>query len=405
MSRGADGGKSFDRFSLVGDDLRFAVGYFFLFAIYGVTGPFLQVLLAALGYGSAEIGLYQGLFEAVGIAGPLLLSRWADRLGAYRPLLIATALMAAISTLPLGILVHRPTALIALSALLLMALGVRGMVPVMDAAVVAHTTRARAKEERRGRGYGVLRSVGTVGFIAMLFLTQAFHLERGSAATISAWIAGSSLLFAFALFLLPESGQGPRATQMRQVKNGRGIDPDLIIGLAIIGLGRLAMAPINSFFTLYATQALHSEAASALWAVAALAEIPALIIAGRLIERFGSMKLIALASISIALRLSVYALWPSVTGAIVGQLLHFFCYGLFLPSAVAFISSRVPTSQRAFGMALLTGVGMGFPSFLGSTLGGMILDEGGYAALFGWATLPALLAFGISLVAIKRQSR
>ncbi|MEI6876072.1 MAG: MFS transporter, partial [Spirochaetota bacterium] len=147
-------------------DLRFAGGYFFLFAIYGVTSPFLQVLLRGLGYGSAELGLFQGLFEAMAIGGPFFLANLADKRGAYRPMLLLCALMAAGAAIPLA-LVRSP--FVTLPFIAMLALGVRGMVPMMDAAVVAHTSRERAAASGPGRGFGLLRSMGTVGFIVVLF--------------------------------------------------------------------------------------------------------------------------------------------------------------------------------------------------------------------------------------------
>ena len=380
-------------------DLRFATGYFFLFSIYGLTSPFLQVLLRGLGYRDFEVGLYQGLFEAVGIGGPLLLARLADRRGAYRPFLLLASLTAALASLPLALL-RSPLATI--PAIGLMALGVRGLVPVMDASVVAHTSRVQAKKSQPRRGFGALRAAGTVGFIVMLSFTQVAKLDRASPLTIALWIAGASLVFALMLAILPESGHGKVVGEAAAARPRAPIDPLLILGLLIIGLGRLAMAPVNSFLTLYASERLHSDAASLLWALAALVEVPGLVLAGRLIRRIGAMSVIAIVSLAIALRLSIYALFPTIAGAFVGQLLHFFCYGLFLPAAIAFVSSRVPVERRAWGMALFMGFAMGLPSFLGSTLGGMVLEASGYSALFGYFTIPALLSLAIYLFTARR---
>jgi PPP family 3-phenylpropionic acid transporter len=244
----------------------------------------------------------------------------------------------------------------------------------------------------------------------MLFLTQGFKLQDASPLEIAVWIAAASLLFAFSLIFLPESGQGKLAAAEARAKTaaaavhplGFALDPVLALGLVIIALGRLAMSPINSFFTLYVTHFLHSDTASLLWALAAVAEVPALIVAGRLVGRIGSMRVIALATVAIALRLAIYALVPTLAGAVIGQLLHFFCYGLFLPAAVSFVSSRIPPERRAFGMALLTGVGIGLPGVIGSTIGGIILANGSYPTLFALATVPALLA--LAIYAVTRRS-
>jgi hypothetical protein len=70
---------------------RFGTIYFLFFAIYGIT-PYLQVILRKLGYSPAAVGLFLGLFELVGIAGPIVLARKADALGRFNPFLIASGL-------------------------------------------------------------------------------------------------------------------------------------------------------------------------------------------------------------------------------------------------------------------------------------------------------------------------
>lgn len=387
--KGAGEGRSLlSRLGLGPGDPRFATGYFFLFGIYGITTPFLQVLIKGLGYGDAAVGAFLGLFEIAGLGGQLLLARLADRRGRYRPFLLLTALLAALAVLPLALFA---SPLVTALAVVAMAFGVRGMVPVMDASVVAHT-----QGEGRPRGnYGLVRSVGSVGYIAMLLLTQGADLQHGKPLEIALWAAGAALLFILALGLVPESGRGASPARADTGAGPARIDPRLFLGLAIIGLGRLAMAPINSFFTLYVTDVIGGSQAGLLWAVSAAAEVPALILAKRFIERFGPMKVLAVSTLAIALRLATYIFLPSLGGALLAQLLHFFCYGLFLPSAIAFVSSLVPPERRVWGMSMLTGVAVGLPSFLGSTLGGLILEAAGYKALFAWAILPAALGLGI----------
>ncbi|HUX41877.1 MAG TPA: MFS transporter [Rectinemataceae bacterium] len=386
----------FTRLGLGPGDPRYATGYFFLFSVYGITSPFLQVLIKGLGYGDAQIGLFLGLFEAAGIGGQLLLARAADRVGKYRPFLLLTGALTVLAAFPLALF---PSPIVTGFAIVVMAFGVRGMVPVMDASVVAHTHRG-GRSGPRGN-YGLIRSVGTVGYIAMLLVTQTANLQFGKPLAIASWAAGAALIFMISLSFVPESGGVARSAVEERKTPRRPFDRRLYLGLAIIGLGRLAMAPINSFFTLFVTDVVKGDTAGLLWAVSAAAEVPALILARRFIDRFGPMRVLAVSTAAIALRLAIYALIPTMPGVLFAQLLHFFCYGLFLPSAIAFVSSLVPPERRVWGMSLLTGVAVGFPSFLGSTLGGLILSVGGYRALFAWSILPA--ALGLAIWAATRR--
>jgi PPP family 3-phenylpropionic acid transporter len=120
-----------------------------------------------------------------------------------------------------------------------------------------------------------------------------------------------------------------------------------------------------------------------------------MILSGRIIARVGPMKVIALSAAAIALRLGICAAFPSPAGLVAGQLLHSLCYGLFQPAAVAFVSLRVPPERRAAGMVVFMGLGFGLPTFLGSALGGVVVEAWGYRLLFASYIVFALFALGL----------
>ena len=76
---------------LKGEAGRFSLAYFMLFAVYGIISPYLQILVRGLGYGPAAVGLLLAFYEIVGILGPLVLARLADRYGSYRLALVASS--------------------------------------------------------------------------------------------------------------------------------------------------------------------------------------------------------------------------------------------------------------------------------------------------------------------------
>lgn len=116
------------------------------------------------------------------------------------------------------------------------------------------------------------------------------------------------------------------------------------------------------------------------------------------------MGAIAIASGAVALRLAIYAIFPSPAGVVAGQLLHSLCYGLFQPAAVAFVALRVPPEQRSRGMAAFTSLGVGLPTFLGSSLGGLVVQAAGYRVLFASYTVFAAASVALYLVARRRFS-
>lgn len=363
---------------------RLGLGYFSFLAIFGVSTPYLQILLRGLGYGPAAVGLLLGVFELAGIASPFLAGRIADSRGRFRPVLAASCL-ATLAALPLLVLLRGAAATVA--GLVLLAVGLKALAPLMDA---ASTNYAEARPEL-GIRYGRLRAAGSAGFILVALALQALPgFDEGPPTRIALAMGALTALFLAVLPLVPESGRAPRGSRAAPAEK-RGFAPGFGLGLAVIALSRVAMAPISSFFSLYVKEELHWNAVGGLWALGAAAEIPLMILAYRVVARLGAMGAIAVSTAAVALRLAVCAVFPSPAGAIAAQLLHALCYGLFQPAAVAFVALSAPPERRASAMALYMGLGVGLPTFLGSALGGLVVEGFGYRLLFA-AYIPFALA-------------
>jgi PPP family 3-phenylpropionic acid transporter len=144
-----------------------------------------------------------------------------------------------------------------------------------------------------------------------------------------------------------------------------------------------------------------------MWALATLAETIVMFISGKIIARFGALNILAFSSAFVTIRLLIYALFPFKGGIICAQLLHCFCYGLFHPAAVVFISNSVPPEHRAMGMSLYLSLGTGLPALIGNAMGGFIIEHSGYLALFKIFSLFPIGALGIfiSIFIAKNHKR
>jgi len=213
--------------------------------------------------------------------------------------------------------------------------------------------------------------------------------ETSSPMIMAGVMALLSCVFLVGLKWLPESGDRTAGRTKQRASFGW-IDTTFLLGLAVIVLGRIAMASVNSFFSLYLVESLEWQAIGAMSALGATVEIPMMMLAWRYMSKKSPMQAISLASGAIVLRLLVYALVPTKTGAVVGQLLHSLCYGLFQPATVAFVNLKTPPSERTTGMAILLGIGMGLPAFVGSALGGLVVEWAGYRWLFASFSLFAM---------------
>jgi PPP family 3-phenylpropionic acid transporter len=304
-----------------------------------------------------------------------------------------------LSALPLAFFFNP---LISALFLAVLAIGFRSAVPMLDAVITINLGK--------DGNYGKIRTLGSASFILMVLFLQGTHFLRpDSSRNIAFWITISSSLALVSMALIPSKYTGTGRIQIprRETKTtSRSIwSPLFIMGLLIIFLSRFAMAPVNGFLSMYVIESLHWDATGLVWAISSCAEVPFMFISYKLIRRFGALPLLVFTTVMVAFRLGIYALFPSKLGVIAAQLLHSFCYGLFHPSAVAFISDSVPPERRGIGMSLYLSLGTGLPTLLGNVMGGFIIEHWGYRALFTSFTVFPLIALGAYLFIFLAKNR
>jgi len=377
--------------------MRFGTNYFLYFAIYGIVSPYLQIILRKLGYSPSAVGFFLGLFELAGIFGPMFSAQKADSSGRFKPFL---CLSGGLLLAGLYLLVSVKAAFATGLGICLISVGIKTPTSIMDASLLKAAERQRAEEKpgKPGRrlDYGTVRSLGSVGFI---FVTLGLQIVPGFSASpptvMAAWAGFITILYLTSLFLMPEMGTGRRAAKAEKRHDFSWIDSTFIVGMLVILFGRLAISAVGSFFSLYLTEELRWDAVGAMWAVSSTAEVPMMIYARKFIKKWSPMRGVAIASAALVVRLLIYALFPTKGGAIVGQALHSLCYGLFLPSAIAFINLKTPPEHRTAGMALFNGIGMGLPTLLGSVIGGVVIEAFGYRWMFASFTLFAVASLAL----------
>jgi len=371
--------------------LKFGLNYFMLFAIYGISSPYLQLMVHRLGYSPAAVGLFLGFFELIGIAGPIYLAQRADRHGKLKPFLFASTAMILVG-LVLLVLFRVPS--VTLLSMALLSLGIKTPVPVLDTALLRAIEFA-PKMGQKVPNYGLLRAIGSGGFVVVTLIAQAIPgFDSSSTGAMALAMGVVTCLFFASLFSLPEIGS-PQPRKEKINVSFKWLDSTYLLGLGVIALGRFAMAPISSFFSMYLIEELNWHAVGAMWALAAACEIPFIIFSWKFIQKKSPMLAVAIASGAVVVRLFIYALFPTPTGAVVGQILHSLCYGLFQPAALAFVNLKTPPADRTTGIALYMGIGMGLPTFLGSSLGGVIAETFGYRWLFASFTLFAVASLAL----------
>ena len=350
--------------------------FFFVFGIMAVVNPYLQVMIRNLGYSHDVVGFLLAVFETAGIVGPLLVARHVDKHGSGKNTILLGTVLSAVGVL---LLMYSTSIWMTMFALMLLAFFLRSLVPVID-------SYANNRLNGDAQKYTLLRSGGTIGFVLfslLLAITGKPDLSSNSS-------IGLYALVAFFLFMLPVLAwkKDPKQREMPPATSdnaeGKWYDLAFVIGLVIIGLNRISMSSIASFFSLYLVEELGVNAISLMNAIASGSEFGALILAGYLLQRKKVLPvhLLMISSGAMVVRLLIYALIPTFGGALVAQFLHSICYGFFHPAAIFLVARRVRRSHRTLGMSMYVSLGIGLPTVLGSSLGGLVLEQFGYRVLF-----------------------
>lgn len=384
---------------------HFALLFFCMFGIYGVVSPYLQVMLRSLGYSPAAVGAFLGLYELAGLAGSIFIARAADAAGRYRATLAGSVAAISVGLFVLAIWRHPFITVIAVS---LVSLGTKTIIPLLDA---AFTTASEHKRQTDGRGfeYGPVRGMGSAGFIFVVLTFQVLPgVTSGNPIAIAAYAAIPALAFFIGVRGIPAQTGGRHPVQEGAAPPARPsafnrLSGNYLVGLGIIALGRFAMSAYASFFSLYLEEDLHWKAIGVMWAVSAMAEIPVMFAAKRIMSKIDPLAAIAVSSGGVAVRLAVMALFPTPLGVVISQLLHSVAFGLFQPAGIAFVSANYPPHERATGLTLYMALGVGLPMFAGSVLGGLIAEAAGYRVLFASFVPFALASVALYLFAQRKR--
>jgi PPP family 3-phenylpropionic acid transporter len=375
----------------LGPGTRLGIVYLLFFSIWGISGPYLQIILRRLGYSPSMIGWFLGFAELVGIAAPIFIARIADHSGKSRPSLFYSGIGILTGAIFL-VLLKRPV--ITLLSIVTLSLGLKTPIPVLDASIFK-TIEKQKSSGGKALNYGTMRALGSLGFVIVTVMVQlipGFDVKPPEIMVLA--LCGITILYILSLVLMPDTGKQDEKPKPQAFSFGW-VDSTFAIGLVVIALGRLAMSSVNSFLSLYLTEDLGWNSIGAMYALAAAVEIPMMLFSWKIMRRVSPMGIVALGSAAIILRLLIYAIFPTKLGVITGQLLHSLCYGLLLPATVAFVNLKTPPAHRTTGMALLLSVGTGLPIFVGSAIGGLVVEAFGYRWLFASFTLFAAASLAL----------
>jgi MFS transporter, PPP family, 3-phenylpropionic acid transporter len=369
--------------------------FFFQFAAIGMYFTFLNVYYKEVGLSGTQIGLISMISGVVSMAGSFLWGYLSDRIG--KPsILIAGGTVGALLFTQLIPLVN--LAGLANPLLWYILIGCLGALMTASSNTLVDST-CLAMLGERSRDYGRYRLWGSVGYIvAALF--AGFLFDHVNLVWMFPAYGLLMLFFAIAALRLPQravklqdSGWGQIGQMVRQ--------PVWLVLMGTVFLFWVAYyASIMFMGVALKSMGANSSLISYAVVIGAIVEIPCMILSGRLIQRFGAVRLLWLALALQVIRFFLLSHMTDPVWAVAINLINGPGFVFAWNSFLNLISRLAPPSLLATAQGFFVAV-TGLAGIAGSFISGMLLDQLGPSGLFlalSIICVASFILFGIGMV-------
>ncbi len=364
---------------------------FVTFAARGISWPFVNLYLVSVGFSGTQIGILASVSALVQLILAPLLHTMADRTGSHRRLYVGFLVGNACACVGLVVFAANP---LLLSAMIL----ARDLTDLAGAALLSQLTITWLERQQR-QIFGKLRAWGSFGWAVATMISGR----------ISA-IGGYPLLFIVSVVLnmavLPLVRVLP--TRTHEVHQQGATPSDRPVGLYLL-LASLFLFYAGStayfaFSFIYFKQDLgaSNELLGILSSVAALSEIPAMVLIDRLLRRADIRATLIVGTSGLGLLIFAFSQLSGPALLIPLMMIRGTFYTLQIVSVTLLVSRISQPAHAATNQALAQVTIPGLAVLLTGSLSGWLFDQAGGRVLLQLAALMAALSVVLLLVA-RRQ--
>lgn len=341
---------------------------FYLLTFFGVgsISPLLSVYMSqVIDFSGYQIGTIMSIGPIMMIFFQPIWGMLSDRLNAPIRVLTTSTLMAAL--ISLGYLYFQ-TYLGFFMIAVLVALFQSAIIPISDSVSLAYCSKVKIN-------YGSIRLYGSLGFGLAVFVMGRLSEINEEVIFYSFFIA--LLVAAFLATRLPhentkDSRNKRLLTGMREMLMYKKF-------LLFLGITFMIFGPNlanNVYFGLFVEKQGGSYTGIGIaFLVAVLSEIPFMRLAGRLIQRYGILPIVAIAGFVSLGRWLFYFTEPNLGMVYTSAFLQGASVGLFIPAGLQYVREITPVHMTATAITLYSAIGNGLGNWFSTFIGGMIYDH------------------------------
>ncbi|MFC1975830.1 MFS transporter [Chloroflexota bacterium] len=358
--------------------------YFLFFAAAASLLPFLVLFYEQLGLTGRQIGVLAAIPPLITMFAASFWGGLADATQQHHRLLGLAIISAMVATLALrfsttfwGLIV-----VVALFAFL-----AAPIIPLVD-------NSALECLGKRKNQYGKLRLWGAVGWGVAApvigWLVEQFGLGWSFYGYILFMFIG--LFVSFRLPITHTSIGGAFWRGFRLLMGNR----QWLFFLTVMFIAGLGSALVHNYLFLYMNHLGASETLMGLaLTTATLSELVIFSLSDRLLDRWGTRKLLVISFLAMIARLLVYSFIQIPWLVLPAQLLHGFSFSARWVAGVAYANKIAPAGMGATAQGLFTGVSMGLATAVGAFTGGVLYESVGPFMMYRWAGIGILVMLSL----------
>ncbi|MFZ9856883.1 MAG: MFS transporter [Roseiflexaceae bacterium] len=351
-----------------------------LFAANGLTVPLMVNHFGALGAGPALVGLMFAASQLGSLVAPYLWGLRSDQIGRRRPIIFVTLIISSLALLTISL---TKTVWVVMIAQLLLGIAGAGF----NAGSLALAGDLIEDASSRGRVLGFFRTTGSLAFAITAvgggFIADAFGLWAPILLASIMQALGCLATFGIqevtcsAQEVAPDPLTPPIPPANSQFSRGATIAFFVVVFSWFYGMGAVAWQWPAFMKTLDYSQ----SSISALWALAALGEVPALTIAGLLADRWGRRPLLMAGLTGQGIIYMLYQVVAPTWGIVPLQMIRSLTFSSYETPALL-VATEMGLRQRRGRLAGMYHTIAALGGVVGATIGGQLVAWQGYTFSF-----------------------
>ena len=372
-------------------------------AMFAAVVAFQTPLLLERGFTNSQIGLVIAVRCGAGIICQPLLGGFAERHPKI-PLKLIVSVSLVLSLVVSAIFTVVPMGLGGTLVIFLILGGFEiSAYPLMDAMAIQFISQGVPIRYSLGRGVGSLAYAVTCVFLGLQVARTG--VESTLYTHLLLVVLVIVLCITYPTFHGSAEAEGKPVERPQSVLSLLKSNPRFTLMLVAILLSITACLPMSNFLVnvIVDRGGTDADLGLGLFLMAAF-ELPTAFIFQRLLNRFGSGKLLLISMFFVVFKSAALIFTFNLAGVLLCQPLQMLGYGLFTPASVFFVDACVPPADRVRGQTIMMVASNGLGGMLAGMIGGPLLDLGGanlmLAATIGLGTAAILIGF----VALKLKS-